>query len=166
MDKLLRRRSPGSLCSRSLCSDYDDAQFKKLNCHSILDLGCGVGRDFFYLASHGSLSFPWIRPIPALSKPKAWFRMIIALNAACSRVMLYLCRSRMPALTEYTVLGCCTSSCPRIATWSWERSLQRLTGCLETRVCSYWQCWPVILRQVCPMFGCLPGKWPTLKLMA
>jgi len=37
----------------SLCSQHAAVQFKKLNCHSILDLGCGVGRDSFYLASQG-----------------------------------------------------------------------------------------------------------------
>ncbi len=38
---------------RSLCSEYAAVEFKKLNCRFILDLGCGVGRDSFYLASEG-----------------------------------------------------------------------------------------------------------------
>ncbi len=38
---------------RSLCSEYATSNFRKHDCSSILDLGCGVGRDSFYLASHG-----------------------------------------------------------------------------------------------------------------
>jgi len=38
---------------RSLCSEYAASEFRKHDCSSILDLGCGVGRDSFYLASQG-----------------------------------------------------------------------------------------------------------------
>ncbi|MHB8157164.1 MAG: class I SAM-dependent methyltransferase [Desulfocucumaceae bacterium] len=38
---------------RSLCSEYAASKFRKHDCSSILNLGCGVGRDSFYLASQG-----------------------------------------------------------------------------------------------------------------
>ncbi len=53
---------------RSLCSEYAAVEFKKLNCHSILDLGCGVGRDSFYLSSQGFKVFALDSAFTGLSK--------------------------------------------------------------------------------------------------
>ncbi|MDO9392093.1 MAG: class I SAM-dependent methyltransferase [bacterium] len=69
---------------RSLCSEYAAVEFKKLNCHSILDLGCGVGRDSFYLASQGLNVFSMDSAYTGLSKAQS---LVPACQAGKSRLI-------------------------------------------------------------------------------
>ena len=100
---------------RSLCSEYAATKFRKHDCSSILDLGCGVGRDSFYLASQGLNVFSIDSAYTGLVKAQSLVSTGYANKCRLIQGDALALRSLMPVLTEYTVLGCCTSSCLRIA---------------------------------------------------
>lgn len=123
---------------RSLCSEYATSKFRKHDCSSILDLGCGVGRDSSYLASQGLNVFSVDSAYTGLVKAQS----LVPTGQAGKYCLIQGDALALPfpdacfdgiycfgLLHEFLPPDCDQTP--------WERSFQRLSGCLKTLACSY-----------------------------